>query len=111
VGQDARDVGDVVEKFTGDPRVPGVTPRSGVVIVGVGPPFNEMLNIARLADTTSLLPGGSSSHLSSLAVSKGRSPVHPSLDTRRSGGMGVAPEAEVDAVATRTSSASTIMRK
>ena len=38
VGQDVRDVGDVVEKFTGAPRVPGVTPRSGVVIVGVGPP-------------------------------------------------------------------------
>ena len=30
--------GDVVEKFTATPRVPGVTPRSGVVIVGVGPP-------------------------------------------------------------------------
>ena len=44
--------------------------------------INEMLNIARLADTTSVLPGGSSSHLSSLAVSKGRSPVHPSLDTK-----------------------------
>jgi len=39
VGQDVRDVGDVVEKFTGASRVPGVTPRSGVVIVGVGPPF------------------------------------------------------------------------
>ena len=38
VRQDARDVGDVVEKFTGAPRVRGVTPRSGVVIVGVGPP-------------------------------------------------------------------------
>jgi class 3 adenylate cyclase len=33
-------------------------------------------------DTNSLLPGGSSSHLSSLAVSKRRSPVHPSLDTK-----------------------------
>jgi len=33
-----RDVGDVVEKFKGATRVPGVTPRSGVVIVGVGPP-------------------------------------------------------------------------
>jgi len=33
------DVGDVVEKFTGAPRVPGVPPRSGVVIVGVGPPL------------------------------------------------------------------------
>jgi len=39
VRQGVRDLGDVVEKFTGAPRVPGVTPRSGVVIVGVGPPL------------------------------------------------------------------------
>ena len=38
VRQGVRDLGDVVEKFTGAPRVPGVTPRSGVVIVGVGAP-------------------------------------------------------------------------
>ena len=49
MGQDARDVGDVVEKFTGDPRVPGVTPRSGVVIVGVGPPLDRPTSEAAFA--------------------------------------------------------------
>jgi len=49
VGQDVRDVGDVVEKFTGAPRVPGVTPRSGVVIVGVGPPLDRPTSEAAFA--------------------------------------------------------------
>ena len=38
VGQDVRDVGDVVEKFTGAPPVPGVTSRSGASSSAWGPP-------------------------------------------------------------------------
>ena len=36
VGQDDRDVGDVVEKFKGDPRVP-VTSRSKIIVVSGAP--------------------------------------------------------------------------
>jgi len=36
-----RDVGDVVEKFTGDPGVPGVTSRSGTSSSEWGPPLHR----------------------------------------------------------------------
>jgi hypothetical protein len=40
VGQDVRDIGDVVEKFT-PPRVPGVTSRSGASSSEWGPPLHR----------------------------------------------------------------------
>jgi hypothetical protein len=42
VGQDVRDVGDVVEKFTGDPRGAGVTsPHRGVIVEGGAPVYDR----------------------------------------------------------------------
>jgi hypothetical protein len=49
VGQDVRDVGDVVEKFTGrppppPPREPGVTSRSGASSSEWGPPLHRPIS-------------------------------------------------------------------
>jgi hypothetical protein len=41
VGQDVRDVGDVVEKFTGAPRGAGGNLPQRSVIIGVGPPLRR----------------------------------------------------------------------
>ena len=47
VGQNVRDVGDVVEKFTAAPRVPGNLP-SRSVIVGAGDPVPAAAKIEAL---------------------------------------------------------------
>jgi hypothetical protein len=41
VGQDVRDVGDVVEKFTATPRVPGVISPGGASSSEWGPPLRR----------------------------------------------------------------------